>query len=142
MYAGGAFFFSSRRRHTRCALVTGVQTCALPIACSGAGVTFPLVQPALEHVAKLGYRRVIVFPYLLFTGILVERIYDYTDRVAAAHPEIGFVKAGDLNDHQLVPAVFEDGLREILDGRNNKIVRESCRERVDQYVKRPAVAIA
>src|SRR3546814_17477207 len=26
-----AFFFSSRRRHTRCALVTGVQTCALPI---------------------------------------------------------------------------------------------------------------
>src|SRR3546814_2387139 len=26
------FFFSSRRRHTRCALVTGVQTCALPIA--------------------------------------------------------------------------------------------------------------
>src|SRR3546814_5974230 len=27
-----AFFFSSRRRHTRCALVTGVQTCALPIS--------------------------------------------------------------------------------------------------------------
>src|SRR3546814_3174263 len=34
MYAG-LFFFSSRRRHTRCALVTGVQTCALPI-CGGA----------------------------------------------------------------------------------------------------------
>src|SRR3546814_6524008 len=32
------FFFSSRRRHTRCALVTGVQTCALPIC------------PALVHV--------------------------------------------------------------------------------------------
>src|SRR3546814_3253196 len=28
------FFFSSRRRHTRCALVTGVQTCALPICVS------------------------------------------------------------------------------------------------------------
>src|SRR3546814_18133301 len=27
------FLFSSRRRHTRCALVTGVQTCALPISC-------------------------------------------------------------------------------------------------------------
>src|SRR3546814_1109276 len=26
------YFFSSRRRHTRCALVTGVQTCALPIS--------------------------------------------------------------------------------------------------------------
>src|SRR3546814_8845037 len=30
------FFFSSRRRHTRCALVTGVQTCALPISRRGA----------------------------------------------------------------------------------------------------------
>src|SRR3546814_1469783 len=29
------FFFSSRRRHTRCALVTGVQTCALPISWKG-----------------------------------------------------------------------------------------------------------
>src|SRR3546814_7838242 len=29
--AAGLFFFSSRRRHTSCALVTGVQTCALPI---------------------------------------------------------------------------------------------------------------
>src|SRR3546814_3811782 len=33
----GVFFFSSRRRHTRCALVTGVQTCALPICCIGIG---------------------------------------------------------------------------------------------------------
>src|SRR3546814_3645133 len=31
-------FFSSRRRHTRCALVTGVQTCALPIYFIGAGL--------------------------------------------------------------------------------------------------------
>src|SRR3546814_3328863 len=32
------FFFSSRRRHTRCALVTGVQTCALPISGDGRGL--------------------------------------------------------------------------------------------------------
>src|SRR3546814_11359395 len=32
------FFFSSRRRHTRCALVTGVQTCALPICEAEAGL--------------------------------------------------------------------------------------------------------
>src|SRR3546814_5700091 len=36
------FFFSSRRRHTRCALVTGVQTCALPIS----AVTRWRVEPA------------------------------------------------------------------------------------------------
>src|SRR3546814_16121149 len=33
------FFFSSRRRHTRCALVTGVQTCALPI-CDNSGAKY------------------------------------------------------------------------------------------------------
>src|SRR3546814_19435969 len=32
------FFFSSRRRHTRCALVTGVQTCALPISGASRGI--------------------------------------------------------------------------------------------------------
>src|SRR3546814_8650396 len=32
MYICFIFLFSSRRRHTRCALVTGVQTCALPIS--------------------------------------------------------------------------------------------------------------
>src|SRR3546814_13176592 len=31
IFVSCSFFFSSRRRHTRCALVTGVQTCALPI---------------------------------------------------------------------------------------------------------------
>src|SRR3546814_5878412 len=33
-------FFSSRRRHTRCALVTGVQTCALPISAADIGTDF------------------------------------------------------------------------------------------------------
>src|SRR3546814_10609703 len=35
------FFFSSRRRHTRCALVTGVQTCALPILRGGPRCSTP-----------------------------------------------------------------------------------------------------
>src|SRR3546814_4644518 len=48
------FFFSSRRRHTRCALVTGVQTCALPIlpsqakaSCVAEAMTLRLELPAI-----------------------------------------------------------------------------------------------
>src|SRR3546814_8673040 len=42
------FFFSSRRRHTRCALVTGVQTCALPICLAqDAGEPVPSAAPAI-----------------------------------------------------------------------------------------------
>ncbi len=80
------------------------------------GVTFPLVEPALEHAARLGYRRIIVFPYFLFTGILVDRIYDATDAVAARHPEIEFIKAPYLNDHPQVIATFEERIEQILTG--------------------------
>ncbi|NMM45260.1 sirohydrochlorin chelatase [Rhodospirillaceae bacterium KN72] len=82
------------------------------------GVTFPLTEPALEHCARMGYRRIVVFPYFLFTGILVQRIYDYTDKVAARHPDIEFVKAGYLNDHPKVMDTFADRVAEILDGAN------------------------
>src|SRR3546814_1489352 len=40
------FFFSSRRRHTRCALVTGVQTCALPIFLRGDCIAMMKALPA------------------------------------------------------------------------------------------------
>src|SRR3546814_12841771 len=48
-----AFFFSSRRRHTRCALVTGVQTCALPI------LKLPQTLSPSEVLAWFGDRQAI-----------------------------------------------------------------------------------
>ena len=83
------------------------------------GVTFPLVQPCLEHVARLGYKRVVVFPYFLFSGILIDRIYGFTDEVAGHYPDIEFIKASYLNDHPKVIATFADRVREIIDGNNN-----------------------
>ena len=76
------------------------------------GVTFPLVEPCLQHAAKLGYKRIIVFPYFLFTGILIDRIYGFTDQVAAEHPDIDFVKAGYLNDHAKVLETFAERVTE------------------------------
>ena len=83
------------------------------------GVTFPLIKPGLEHASKLGYKRIVVFPYFLFTGILVKRIYQYTDMVAAEHPEIQFVKASYLNDHPLVLDTFSERVEGIRNGVNN-----------------------
>jgi sirohydrochlorin cobaltochelatase len=80
------------------------------------GVTFPLVFPALEHAARLGYRRIAVFPYFLFTGILVQRIYDAVDRAALTFPEIEFIKAPYLNDHDLVIETFVERIDQILTG--------------------------
>ncbi len=76
------------------------------------GVTFPLVEPCLQHVARLPYKRVIVFPYFLFSGILIDRIYGFTDQVAAAHPGINFIKAPYLGDHPKVLETFAERITE------------------------------
>src|SRR3546814_8682762 len=55
------FFFSSRRRHTRCALVTGVQTCALPICLE-----------RVEQMSRLQQRMLVAaFKRLRPGGVLV-----------------------------------------------------------------------
>jgi sirohydrochlorin cobaltochelatase len=79
------------------------------------GVAHPRVDAALERASRLGFRRILVFPYFLFTGILVERIYRQTDEVASRHPGIDFLKAGYFDDHPLVLDAFVErieGIRE------------------------------
>src|SRR3546814_1262229 len=62
-----SFFFSSRRRHTRCALVTGVQTCALPI--------YPWIAALFALAAWVG-----------ITGALhLDGLSDLADARGAAH---------------------------------------------------------
>jgi sirohydrochlorin cobaltochelatase len=80
------------------------------------GVAHPRVEALLERAVRLGFRRIVVFPYFLFTGILVQRIYAQTDAVAARHPEIEFLKAGYLNDHPLVLDTFVERIQGIAGG--------------------------
>ncbi|SDE37245.1 sirohydrochlorin chelatase [Rhodospira trueperi] len=95
---------------------------------SYSGVTSPLVDAGLSHAAKLGYRRIIVFPYFLFTGILVRRIYDWADAAAAAHPEIEILKAPYLSDHPLVIDSFVERVTDILAG-NTAMNCQLCKYR-------------
>ena len=82
------------------------------------GVTFPVVAPALDRVARLGFRRVVVVPWFLFTGVLVKRIYAHTDRAAARYPEIEFVKASWLADHPLAVDTVVERVADLLRGDN------------------------
>src|SRR3546814_15046856 len=69
---GLCFFFSSRRRHTRCALVTGVQTCALPIWPVSLGRL--VVYLGIDTNAVLGtplqVAIIVVVPFILMGQIL------------------------------------------------------------------------
>ena len=70
------------------------------------GVTFPLVAPSLERAAKLGFGRVVVFPYFLFRGILIDRIYRAVDEAAEKFSSLNFVKAGYLDCQEDVLDTF------------------------------------
>tara|TARA_R110001583_G_scaffold96819_1_gene241266 strand:+ start:21995 stop:23020 length:1026 start_codon:yes stop_codon:yes gene_type:complete len=86
---------------------------------SYSGVAHPRVNAGLREAMKLGYKRVVVFPYFLFVGILVDRIYTHTDEVSAEFPDIEFIKASYLADHPLVLESFAERLAEIDTGDNN-----------------------
>jgi sirohydrochlorin cobaltochelatase len=92
------------------------------------GVAHPRVDAALEKAVRLGFRRIVVFPYFLFTGILVKRIYRQTDEVAARHPQVEFLKADYLNDHPLVLDAFVERIEEILVG-DNRMNCQLCKYR-------------
>ena len=84
-----------------------------------AGTAEPGLAEGLRRAARLGCERVVVFPYFLFDGVLVKRIYAAADELQARHPELEVLKAGYLGAHEDVAAVFLERAQEGLEGRAN-----------------------
>ncbi len=82
------------------------------------GVTFPLVEPGLRYSLKLGFKRIILLPYFLFSGVLVSRIREHSKRVSEDNPEVEFLNATYLSDHDLVVDTFMERIQEVLEGKN------------------------
>lgn len=80
------------------------------------GVTFPSVGRGLEMAIKLGYKKVVVAPYFLFGGRLIDRINNYVDKVAVENPDISFYKAGYLKDQSHVINTFAARIEETISG--------------------------
>src|SRR3546814_6079813 len=99
------FFFSSRRRHTRCALVTGVQTCALPIYALSPKNAFGLTQLMPGTAASLGVNRYSVEDNLRggarYLRQQLDRFGHYHLALAAYNAGPGRVRGG------LVPRIAE-----------------------------------
>jgi len=83
------------------------------------GVTTPLVPDCLERAHGLGFKQVIIFPYFLFTGRLVKKIYQWADDYAAKYPSVAVVKAPYLNDHPKVIDTFVERFEQISAGNPN-----------------------
>ena len=82
-----------------------------------AGTAEPGIREGLRSAARLGCARIVVFPYFLFDGLLVKRIYAAADELAGRHPGVEVLKAGYLGPHEDVAEVFLERAREGLEGR-------------------------
>src|SRR3546814_20206840 len=103
------FVFSSRRRHTRCALVTGVQTCALPICHPDAG-RFNAGQKlifwsvVLFGLALSATGVIMLFPFAV-TGINGMQIAQYV------HAITGVLLTGVIIAHIYIGTIAMEGAR-------------------------------
>tara|TARA_Y100001968_G_scaffold332156_1_gene389301 strand:- start:650 stop:1648 length:999 start_codon:yes stop_codon:yes gene_type:complete len=94
------------------------------------GVTFPLVEPGLKYLVRLGFKRIIIFPYFLFSGVLVNRIMESTKKIAKENPEIEFIYSSYLSSHPLVVETFIERIDEVLIG-DNSMNCSLCKYRSD-----------
>src|SRR3546814_4804678 len=104
------FFFSSRRRHTRCALVTGVQTCALPISSLNPKQRLHQILAEALRVHKLAPRR------------------EMADRVDQALLEVGL----DPEYRNRLPHEISGGQRQRIRSEERRVGKEcvsTCRSR-------------
>jgi len=83
------------------------------------GVTFPSVGRGLEMAVKLGFKRIVVAPYFLFSGRLIGRINAYIEKVAAENPDIEFHTADYLRDQSHVINTFVARIQETITGPEN-----------------------
>ena len=95
------------------------------------GVTFPSVGRGLEMAVKLGFKKIVVAPYFLFSGRLIGRINAYIEKVAAEHPDIEFHTADYLRDQSHVINTFIARIEETINGpENNADLMQDFRDRL------------
>src|SRR3546814_19793998 len=138
------FFFSSRRRHTRCALVTGVQTCALPI--------FRDAYYTVQALNRLGALDVLE-GYLEYLRNIVDnaagghiqplygvggeaRLIEYEAKALNGYRGMGPVRVGneayEQVPHDAYGQIVISNVQAFFDQRLLRVDRAACRERVCQ----------
>jgi sirohydrochlorin cobaltochelatase len=92
------------------------------------GRPYPLVEPAfvslappnvtegLERCYKLGFEKIVVFSYFLFTGVLEERIRRQSEEFAAANPGVAVSYAGYFGPHQKIADLLMERYHEAFEG--------------------------
>lgn len=93
----------------------GRNYCAVEVAFSG--ITRPSIPEGLQRCLAYGARRVLVVPYFLYTGVLVQRISTIVADVAAAHPACEFRVAQHLGQDSRLEVLAQRMIEQIRNGK-------------------------
>jgi sirohydrochlorin ferrochelatase len=80
------------------------------------GIAHPLLEEALPICERMGFHRIVVQPYFLFTGVLLKRIYAQVAERQLARPDLEIVATPHLQAHPLLLDAFQHRLEEALHG--------------------------
>ena len=80
------------------------------------GTAKPLAAEGLKLAARLGFARIIVAPFFLFTGILVKRIFAAADQLALSRPDLEVLKCDYLGIHEHVADALLERASESITG--------------------------
>lgn len=86
------------------------------------GVTSPTVEEGIHRCIRLGAKRIVILPYLLFTGILMKRLITFTSRFQQQYPEIEFDLGHYFGAHRYLQEVVMERVKEAFAGE----VKMSC----------------
>jgi sirohydrochlorin cobaltochelatase len=84
--------------------------------CAFSGITAPLLEDALPVCERLGFPRIVVQPYFLFTGVLLKRIYAQVAERRRARPDLDYLATPHMQAHPLLLETFATRAEEALHG--------------------------
>jgi sirohydrochlorin cobaltochelatase len=93
------------------------------------GVTQPDLPTGVDRLIRLGVKAVVIAPYFLFTGVLMERIRDMTAEFEKRYPDARFTLAGYFEFHDLLLEVVEERIRTALEG-EAMMACDTCQYRI------------
>ncbi|MDN3015575.1 CbiX/SirB N-terminal domain-containing protein [Paenibacillus sp. BSR1-1] len=80
------------------------------------GVTTPTVQDGMERCIKLGAKKIIMLPYFLFTGILMERMNKMADQFKETYPHVTIDIAQYFGYHPKLRTVLLERMNQAING--------------------------
>lgn len=80
------------------------------------GVTTPTVEQGIERCVKLGAKKIIMLPYFLFTGVLMERMGKMAESFIEVYPEMDITIAQYFGYHPNLKKVLIERLQQAIDG--------------------------